>query len=387
MDSLARLDGGLRATVADGKLPGVIAVAGDRNGTFYEAAFGARSAGGDAAMTTDTVVWIASMTKAITSVAALQLVEQGKLDLESPIFSLLPQFNEPQVLEGWDGHGNAKLRPAARPVTLRHLLTHTAGFGYDIWSAELVRYQAEHNIPGIISCQNAALTTPLLFDPGTRWFYGINIDFIGKAVEAVSGLDLETYFREKITGPLGMADTAFRLGAGQRDRLSAMHARTPDGTVAVPFEVPQEPEFFMGGGGLYGTAPDYLRFCRAILRGGELDGARILKPETVAMASRNQIGDLQVETLPPIQPTLSNEANFYPGMVQKWGFGFLLNTERDPYGRSPNSLAWAGLANTYYWIDPRVGVAGVVLTQLLPFADPDAVGCLWALERGVYGRG
>jgi CubicO group peptidase (beta-lactamase class C family) len=206
-------------------------------------------------------------------------------------------------------------------------------------------------------------------------------------VEAVTGLDLETYLRRHITGPLGMHDTAFKLGESQRARLSAMHARTPDGTVAIPFEVPQEPEFHMGGGGLYGTAPDYLRFARAILRGGELDGARILKPETVAMASQNQMGELKVVTLHPALPDASNAANFYPDMEQKWGFGFMLNTEADAHGRSANSLAWAGLGNTYYWIDPTAGVAGVVLTQILPFADKDALDCLWALERGVYGRG
>jgi CubicO group peptidase (beta-lactamase class C family) len=386
MDSLRRLDEYLRAAAESGRVPGVVAVAGDRDGTFHASAHGLRAAGGGAPMTTDTVFWIASMTKAITSVAALQLVEQGRLDLDAPIAPLVPELAEPKVLEGWDEAGMPKLRPARRPITLRHLLTHTAGFGYDMWSADLVRYQAATGLPRLATCELAALGAPLLFDPGERWCYGINIDFVGRAVEAVSGQTLEAYFREHITGPLGMADTGFRLGAGQRARLSAMHARTPEGMLKIPFEVPQEPQFQMGGGGLYGTAPDYLRFARAILRGGELDGARILQPETVALAARNQIGDLEVQTLHPAMPEASNVANFYPGMVQKWGLGFLLNTERDPHGRGPNSLAWAGLGNTYYWIDPTEGVAGVVMTQILPFADPDALECLWALERGVYGR-
>jgi CubicO group peptidase (beta-lactamase class C family) len=245
---------------------------------------------------------------------------------------------------------------------------------------------AHFGLPGVSSCREAALTTPLLFDPGDRWSYGISIDYVGKAVEAASGQNLEDYFRANITGPLGMADTAFRIGPDQRARLSPMHARAPDGLVVVPFEVEQEPEFHMGGGGLYGTAPDYLRFARAILRGGELDGARILSPESVAEMSRNQIGALDVTTLRTAHPALSNDANFYPDMVQKWGLGFLLNSERDGHGRSPHSLAWAGLANTYYWIDPAAGVCGVVLTQVLPFADAAALDCLWALERGVYGR-
>jgi CubicO group peptidase (beta-lactamase class C family) len=386
MDALTSLDRHLQAVTADRTLAGVVAVAADANGTIFEAAHGARSIAGGAAMTLDTVGWIASMTKAITSVAAMQLVERGRLSLDAPLGTLVPALAEPQVLEGFAADGTPRTRPARRPVTLRALLTHTAGFGYDIWSEDISRYMAHFGLPGVSSCKNAALTTPLLFDPGDRWTYGINTDFVGKAVEAASGQTLEDYFRTHITGPLGMADTAFRIGAAQRARLSAMHARTPDGLVAVPFELEQEPEFYMGGGGLYGTAPDYLRFARAILRGGELDGARILSAASVAEMSRNQIGALNVTTLRTAIPSLSNDADFYPGMVQKWGLGFLLNSERDAHGRSPDSLAWAGLANTYYWIDPAAGVCGVVLTQLLPFADPAALDCLWALERGVYGR-
>jgi CubicO group peptidase (beta-lactamase class C family) len=386
MGALDILDGELRDVTGSGMLAGVVAVAGDADGTIFAAAHGLRSIDGGAAMSLDTVGWIASMTKAITSVAAMQLVEQGRLTLDAPLGPLLPALAEPRVLEGFDADGVPQTRPARAPITLRHLLTHTAGFGYDIWSEDITRYVAHFGLPAVVSCQNAALTAPLLFDPGARWNYGINIDFVGKAVEAVSGQNLEEYFRAHVTGPLGMHDTAFRIGADQRARLSAMHARTPEGLVAIPFVVEQEPEFHMGGGGLYGTAPDYLRFARAILRGGELDGARILKPETVAEMSRNQIGALNVTALHPAHPHLSNVAEFYPGMVQKWGLGFLLNTERDAHGRSPDSLAWAGLANTYYWIDPAAGVCGVVLTQLLPFADAAALDCLWALQRGVYGR-
>jgi methyl acetate hydrolase len=386
MDSLQHLDNELRAAAESGRVPGVVAVAGDRDGSFYEAAYGTRGTGDGAAMTVDTVFWLASMTKAITSTAAMQLVEQGRLQLDTPISGVLPQLAAPQVLEGWDDAGKPMLRLARRPITLRHLLTHTAGFGYSMWEEDILRYMTETGIPGPISCQNIALTAPLLHDPGDRWRYGINIDFVGKAVEAVSGQDLESYVRAHITGPLGMQDTGYLLGPEQRERLVAMHARLPEATAPIEFEVPQQPEFHMGGGGMYGTAPDYLRFARAILRGGELDGARILSPETVALMGQNHIGDLEVQTLRAVETAVTNDANFYPGMVQKWGLGFLLNTERDPYGRSPNSLAWAGLGNTYFWIDPTAGVAGVVLTQLFPFADAESLACLWALERGVYER-
>ncbi len=325
------------------------------------------------------------MTKAITAAGAMQQVEEGKLALDAPISDILPQLRSPQVFEGFDASGKAKLRPAKRAITLRHLLTHTAGFSYDIWNADLGKYMEQNGIPGVITCENAALTTPLTFDPGDRWDYGINIDWAGKAVEAVSGKRLEAYLRDRIFAPLGMTDTGFVLRADQRARLAAMHARGADGTLqAIPFELPQEPEFFMGGGGLYGTARDYLRFLNMILGGGTVDGVHILKRETVQEMAQNNIGAITVETLKTAMPPFSNDANLFPGMVQKWGLSFCINTEQGPNGRSAGSLAWAGLGNTYFWADPLHNVAGTIMTQTLPFADAKVLDLFGKLERGVY---
>lgn len=380
------IDAVLRGAVERGEVPGVAAVAGNRGGTLYEGAFGRRGLDRPDPMTPDTVAWIASMTKAVTSVAALQQVEAGKLALDAPIGETVPALAQPKVLEGFEADGAPKLRPARRPVTLRHLLTHTAGFSYDIWNADIGRHMERHGLPGIISCRRAALDTPLVADPGERWEYGIGIDWAGLAVEAVTGQRLDEVLRERVLGPLGMRDTAFRLGEAQRVRLASMHARGPDGSLSViPFEVPQDPEFHMGGGGLYGTAPDYLRFCRMVLNGGTLDGARVLSPETAAELGRNQIGPLEVRKLVTALPNSSNDAEFFPGMPKTWSLAFMLNEEDAPGGgRSAGSLAWAGLANTYYWIDPKRDVAGVVVTQILPFADPKALDLLGAFERAVY---
>jgi CubicO group peptidase (beta-lactamase class C family) len=277
------------------------------------------------------------------------------------------------------------VRPARRPITLRHLLTHTAGFSYNIWNADVGRYMEHASIPGIIECKNACLTLPLLFDPGDRWEYGINIDWAGKAVEKVSGLNLHEYARERIFEPLGMADTTFVPTDDQRGRTSKMHVRNADGSlVAIEFAMPTEPEFFMGGGGLYSTAKDYLRFLRALLAGGTLDGAQILKPETVEEANRNQMGDLTVSLLRTVDPISSNDAEFFPGMKKTWGLAYMISTEEAPTGRSAGSLAWAGLANTYYWLDPTKRVAGVILTQILPFADPAVLDTFGRFERAVY---
>jgi methyl acetate hydrolase len=382
---LARVDQALSQATEAGEVAGVVAAATVGGKPFYEGAFGRRDIGKSPAMTVDTVFWIASMTKAITAAAAMQQVEEGKLALDAPIADIVPQLKSPLVFEGFDGSGKAKLRPAKRPVTLRHLLTHTAGFSYDIWNADLGKFMEQAGIPGIITCQNAALTTPLTFDPGERWDYGINIDWAGKAVEAVSGKRLEAYLRDRIFAPLGMTDTGFVLRADQRARLAAMHARGHEGKLeAIAFELPQEPEFFMGGGGLYGTARDYLRFLDMILAGGTLDGVPILKPETVREMTQNNIGALEVQTLKTAMPPFSNDANLFPGMVQKWGLSFCINTEPGPNGRSPGSLAWAGLGNTYFWADPARNVAGTIMTQTLPFADAKVLDLFGTLERGIY---
>jgi CubicO group peptidase (beta-lactamase class C family) len=379
------MDDVLEQATSSGSVPGVVALAADDSGVVYEGAFGSREAGADVPMTLDTVFWIASMTKAVTSVAALQQVEAGKLDLDAPIGDILPELALPQVLEGFDAAGAPRLRPARRPITLRHLLTHTAGFSYDIWSADIGRYMEHASIPGIINCQNVCLTTPLLFDPGDRWEYGINIDWAGKAVEKVSGLSLQEYLRGHVFGPLGMADTTFQPTAEQQSRRSRMHARTGDTSFAViDFDLPAEPEFFMGGGGLYSTGRDYLRFLRALLNGGELDGDRILEAETVEEANRNQIGDIQVTKLVTVQPGSSNDAEFYPGMPKRWGLAYMISVEEAPTGRSAGSLAWAGLANTYFWLDPSRHVTGLILTQILPFADAAVVNLFGRFERAVY---
>ncbi len=385
MTALPTINTVLRSATESGDVPGVVAMAATAEGPVYQRAFGKRALPAGPEMTTDSVFWIASMTKAITSTAAMQLVERGKLALDRPIAEVLPALASPQVLEGFDAAGEPKLRPARRPITLRHLITHTAGFGYDIWNADLLRYEEKNGIPGIISCENLALTMPLTFDPGDKWDYGINIDWVGKAVEAVSGQKLGDYFQEHLFGPLGMKDTAFKLTEERRKRLVSMHARQADGSLQpMPFVIPQEPEFQMGGGGLYGTAGDYLAFERMFLNGGRANGKQVLKPETVKAMSENQMGALNVRLLKTAIPPYSNDAEFFPGMVKKWGLGFMINTERVPGGRRAGSLTWAGLGNTYFWIDPTQRIAGVIMTQLVPFADAKVLDLYGKFERAVY---
>lgn len=381
-----RADALLRSAADKGEVPGVIALATNCDGTVYEGAFGKRILGQPAAMTVDTVAWIASMTKAVTGAAAMQLVEQGKLDLDSPASKWVPDLGAAQVLEGFDASGQPRLRAPKRAITLRHLLTHTAGFSYEIWNGDIVKYQQAKNVPMITTCENAALTTPLVFDPGERWEYGINIDYAGKCVETVSGKKLGTYMQENLFAPLGMASTAFKITPEMRSRMARIHHRGPDDgfTPDLELEIPQAPQFEMGGGGLYSTVGDYGKFVRMILNRGKGNGNQVLKPETVDLMSRNNMGDTRVSLLKTVMPPFSNDAEFFPGMPKGWGLSFQINHERAPTGRPAGSLMWAGLANSYYWIDHQNGVGGVYITQILPFADKQSLPLYYAFEKAVY---
>ncbi|MBS0529077.1 MAG: beta-lactamase family protein [Proteobacteria bacterium] len=387
MQSKSQIDQALRQKADAREIPGVVAIAATGKEIVYQGAFGKRDVSKDDAMTADSVFWIASMTKAITSAAAMQLVEQGKLSLDEPIGKLLPDLAKPQVLEGFDASGEPRLRPATKPITLRHLMTHTAGFAYNMWNGDILQYLEKTGTPAVTTCQNAALTTPLASDPGTRWEYGINIDFVGKAVEAATGKRLDAALRDQLFAPLGMSDTGFKITDAMRKRLVAMHARGEDGSLApIPFELEQDPEFHMGGGGLYGTAADYIKFTQMILNKGRGNGNQVLKPETVALMGQNHMGELNMTKLTSAVAFATNDVDLYPGMEKKWGLSFMINTAKTPEGRSPGSLAWAGLANTYYWIDPARDITGVILMQVLPFADPKCLSAFAAFESGIYAE-
>ena len=387
MRGTAIIDNTLAGSVSGDRIAGLVAAAADADGVIYTSAFGRRSVAALARMTTDTVFRIASMTKAITATAAMQLTEQGKLSLDQPAREILPFLAETKVLDGFDAEGQPMLRAPRGEITLRNLLTHTAGFVYDTWNARLDRYARLTGLPAARTGKLASLAAPLAFDPGERWEYGINIDVVGRMVEVVSGIDLETYFQRYISGPLGMADTSFIQRPEWDSRLATVHARQPDGSL-LPMESPPGPsaerDFYAGGGGLFSTAPDYLRFLRALMHGGKLDGARILLPETVALMGRNHIGGLEVQPLLSQMPALSNDVELFPGMPKKWGLSFLINTEPGPCGRSAGRLAWAGLNNTYYWLDPVRKVAGVLMTQVLPFGDATVLEALDGFEAAVF---
>jgi len=369
-------------------------MAADNKRVFFDIAINPPGMGSQTSK--DSVFWIASMTKPVTAVAAMQLVAAGKLHLDTTVYEILRDHGWPataaQVLEGFDSAGKPKLRPANRAITVAMLLTHTSGLTYTFWDANTDKYAKYANLPPITSCKNAALETPLAFDPGAanRWEYGISMDWLGKVIERVSGQNLRDYMRQHIFQPLGMHDTDFIIGPDQRRRLANMYVRGSDGGLKpIEFELPQQPEFFMGGGGLYSTAGDYMTFLQMLMHGGQFKGAFILPERTVTQMLRNNIGDINLSrvvlktTAPDSTPDLDMGKEF-PGQDIKWGLSFLINPQDGPNGRSGASVSWAGLANTYFWLDPVKHIAGVVLTQVLPFLDSRILEWYGSFETTVY---
>jgi len=379
----ARIDEKLQAAVAAGAVPGVVAMAAGPDGVIYEGAAGKRSAATDDPVTPDTMTRIASMTKMVTTTAALQLIERGSLSLDAPVKEYRPEFADLPVLTGFDGD-TPQLRAPSAQATVRHLITHTSGLGYWFWNADVDRYEQITGTPNVMPGTIDMFKAPLVFDPGTRFEYGTNIDWLGQVIETVSGQPLDTYFVEHVTGPLGMTNTTARMTPEQRANSTPVHVRGEDGAwVATDVDWAQEPDYWGGGHFLYSTPRDYLKFQRMLLGCGTLGDVQILERATVAAAFTNQIGELDFPpAIATAHPELSADANLGPGL--KWGFGLLLNPVQQPGMRAAGSGSWAGLFNTHFWVDPASGVTGAIYSQTLPFADPAAFQLYADFEQALY---
>jgi methyl acetate hydrolase len=374
-----------RVVTSDPRVPGVVAMVTDRRRNIYEGATGKRRLDRDADMTTATVFAIFSTTKAITGTAALQLVEEGKLNLDAAAKTYVPEIGTLQVIEGFDAEGEPRLRAPKRDITTRMLLLHTAGMGYDFFNETYNRLAQEKGQPSVITASKASLMTPLLFDPGEKWEYGSNIDWCGQVIEAIAGKRLGEVFKTRIFDPLGMHETTFELTGPLRQRVAGMHARNADGSlVPMDFELPSQPEVHMGGHGLYSTVSDYMRFIRMWLDDGNGEHDRVLKSDTVRMAEKNQLGGKKIRMLPGVIASLSNDAEFFPGLSKSWALTFMVNDEEAPTGRPAGALGWAGLANLFYWIDRQNGFGGFWATQILPFGDPASFVGYMDFETAFY---
>jgi methyl acetate hydrolase len=378
------IDALLSEAVDRGDVPGVAVAVVGPDGPLYEGAHGVRRLGADAPMTLDTVAAIMSMTKPLTGLAAMQLVEQGRLDLDAPAGDVVPYLGEVEVLVGFDG-STPHTRPPATPVTLRHLLTHTSGFVYDIWNRSMAKWAKIHDTPSVMTRKLASIRVPLMFDPGERWEYGVGIDWAGLMVEAVTGQTLGEYMRQNVLDPLGMSDTTFAPTAAQAARAASIHQRAADDSLSgSEFRAPTGGELDLGGGGLYSTVDDYASFVATMLGDGAGGGGRLLRPETVELMARNNMGENRVTALTSAAPQLSNDVDLLPGVDKTWGLSFQINEDPTATGRPRGGLSWGGLANSYFWIDRTNRIGGVFITQILPFADVRALPLFYAVERAVY---
>jgi CubicO group peptidase (beta-lactamase class C family) len=378
------IDDVLRTAVERDHVPGVVAMAANDDGPIYEGAAGVREAGTNDPITPDTMMRIASMTKMVTTVAALRLFEQGKLDLDAPVETYRPEFADLQVLEGFDGD-TPRLRPPNGKATVRQLMSHTSGLAYWFWNKDIDRYEQLTGVPNVLPGSDEAFKAPLVGDPGTLYEYGINTDWLGRVIEAIAGQSLADEVEQHITGPLGMPNTTRRMSAEQRANSTPIHVRGEDGAwQATDIDWAQEPDFWGGGHFLYSTPRDYLRFQRMLLGGGTLEGVQILEGSTVAEAFRNQIGEFffppHVDTA---HPELSADADLGEGL--KFGLGLLLNERREPGMRAAGSGAWAGLFNTHFWVDRESRVTGSIFSQTLPFIEPPVLQIYVDFERALYG--
>lgn len=375
-----------RVTEGPDRVPGVVAMVTDHEKNTWEGCAGDRRLG-DGAMSLDTVFALFSTTKAIAGTAALQCVEEGLLDLDAPAKTYAPAIGKLQVLDGFDANGQPILRAPKSDITTRQLMLHTAGFGYDFFNEKYKRMAEEHGQPSIVTCSRAAIETPLLRDPGEAWEYGTNIDWVGQVVEGIRGKRLGEVCRERIFDRLGMSETGFTRTDSMKARTATIHARNADGSLTPmdDFALPDAPEVDCGGHGLYATVDDYMKFIRMWLNDGAGSDGRVLKAETIEWAVRNGLEkDQKVVMLPGVIPTLSNDAEFFPGLNKGWSYTFMTNEEQAPTGRPAGAIGWAGLANLFYWIDRQNGVGGFWATQILPFGDATSFVGYLELESAIY---
>ncbi|MEL0047421.1 MAG: serine hydrolase domain-containing protein [Gammaproteobacteria bacterium] len=381
--------GVLDNAVDSGDLVFASGLIGDKTGALMVHAAGSRDADGALPAGQDSIFAIASMTKLVTTIAALQLVEAGKLDLDNPLNHYLPELHSLSVLQGFRDDGEPVYVPASRAPTARELITHTSGFVYSIWNEDAFSLQAKGLTAGVGSGRQM-LNAPLAFQPGTDWEYGIGTDWLGYLVEQVSGQRLMGYFAEHIFKPLGMVDTTFEFEVAKIDRAVSMMARVEGELVTSPAmqpipEAPGSADFYGGGGGLYSTLTDYSQLLAAMLNQGKGANGSILQPQTVAAMFQHQLGDLSVKHCATQMPALSHDLDVGFGSPATWGLGLLLHTDGTGNGRSAGSGSWAGLFNSYFWIDREREVFGIFATQVLPFLDPKAVATMTAFERAIYG--
>jgi CubicO group peptidase (beta-lactamase class C family) len=371
----------LRGAVERGDVPGVVALVVNRDGVIYHEAFGKLNVAQNIDMPKDAIFRIASMTKPLTSIAIMMLVAEGKLSVDDEVGTYVPELAAPQVIAAAAEEGGTyETRPAARPITIRHLLTHTSGIAYTFFSPALALAQKTTG-------RTLPTELPLVHDPGERWTYGASTRVLGTVAEKIEGKSIDRILDERLHVPLGMRDTSFEVPGDKYGRVATTHQRMADGSFEERPNPEQLPVTVQGDGGLYSTAGDYGRFVQMLVHQGRLGPTRHLRTGMVNTIRRNQMGDIVVQTQPSTNPQLSKPFPMGAG-ADTWGFGFQITAAAStrPTLRRPGSLSWAGIFNTHFWIDPRAELGAVFVTQVLPFYDERVMQTLQGFEERIYGH-
>ena len=384
MNPFSNMTSCIDEAVSEGVVPGAVTAVISPHSTLSLHCSGLRSTVNSQRMTADTIFQIASMTKPITAMACMQAVERGLLELDQPAKEIIPWLGEVKVLDGFQNSQPIFTEPL-KPVTLRNLLTHTSGFTYDIWNTGTSRWKEYSQTPATGSGKLASLHQPLAFEPGSKWEYGIGIDWAGQLLETVAKKSLGQWMRDEIFIPLEMNDTSYVCTSDMEERKAHTHILKDEvWSALVPTKPKSKPEFESGGGGLFSTVTDYAKFLQVILNDGCSNGVRFVSAQTLTRMVSNQMGSLQVSPTVSLNHNVSADFEFMPGVPKSWGLSFQINEEAVAGGRHGGSLSWAGLCNTHFWIDKESGIAALLMTQTLPFMIERVANLLEEFEKAVY---
>jgi len=359
-------------------IPGMVALVTNQDRVIYQGAFGNRHVAQASPMTMEALFNLASMTKPVTSLAVMMLVEQGSIELDEPVETYLPYLADREVFTRVDFEsGEYSARSATNKITVRHLLTHTSGLGYSFDSPELARLLG-------IDFNASATSLPLLHEPGAAWTYGESTRVLGHLVETVSGLGLFDFLKANILAPLAMANTFYAVPSAKKRRVVTIHNRVDGQFVELPPPAGEIVSPVLGDGGLYGSAHDYASFMRLFLNDGVSDfGDRIIDAQLITAMGEDHTGRVRVRQMPTTNPALSQPFPLGAG-EDGFGLGFQITARQDENRRAPGSMSWAGIYNTEFWIDPENQIGVVLLMQYLPFYDAEAIDVLRGFEQRIY---
>ena len=365
-------------------IPGVSAAVVAKEESLYQGHFGFADLNQNKPIDDSSLFRIASMTKAVTSVCIFQLIEKGVISLDSPLKNFFPEVSEKKIIDGFDDEGNPIMSDPSNDITVGNLLTHTSGLAYEMWNENISTLVQKGELASMFSVTDDFLKAPLVFNPGTSWEYGIGIDWLGVLIEKLADCSLQEYMTLNVFEPLGMNSTSYDLDKTEHERMVNVYTRTGDGYEAMPFSVPEKSAIYSGGGGLISNLKDYSQFLKVFLNSGQVNETKILSESSVNIMMKSLNEEIAMTKLPSQNSVLTKDMEFFPQVHKSLSPGFMINQTDADAGRLKHAAGWAGIFNSYFWIDKKNEIAGLILMQMLPFIDDGCVKTLQNFEKAVY---